>query len=950
MDANGTRYQLLLGFDDWGECTDVEGTTLRERWRVAPPAATETKLAPESAPVAWNSERYELTLQPRLFKFEAAPHDKPPKFEQRRGAGRDRYGNWYWIDETEGKILVNSAGTRRTTVFWPTTGSTTCAHDDAAPADFKPVADNACPPLTFRALAVTEDHYLVVGVRDPAGLLVFDLHTGGAPQQLWWPKGVPFEPHDMAARAGGGILVLDSTNKRYWELDRLFNVIPPAAYLGKLPPPEDFQPRASDGKKVEAHACDLPQRLTLEMAARLYIPKPIAIESLPDGSVLVLDYRAGQKFSRVHRYRAGVRLGQSRSTKSMLKLIEEDRRAEFSLVGYDFAFVPRRADASGADRLYVVASDGNQSYAFNLVWSKRKQITLDPVAAYMPMRLFGGRGLVRAGAEGYYDFDARWIPLVEQRRPRYAETGTFLSRAFDGAEPDCVWHRLMFDACIPPGTRVSVRSRAANNADDLTLAEWSAEPPLYLRGDGTELPYARVAHVTNITNGTSDETVAAARRAEGKGTWELLFQRARGRYLQLEITLAGNERSTPRLRAMRAYYPRFSYVVRYLPSVYREDDQSASFLERFLANLEGMYTSLEDKIAAVQVLFDVRSAPPDALEWLAGWYGVALDPAWDEAKRRLFIRHAMFFFRYRGTMHGLELALRLVTDECVSDDAFTDEAAAAAAASGAYGIRVVERYRTRLVPGVVFGDPTEPLAPRLVEPQARWQPSQGSEALHASYRASLNLAAGELYPVKRPQGARGAGWETFSRAVLGFVPGATAQDRTSGWENFLARRYRNLAALGAAYKTSPASFADVKFPQSLPAGGEPLNDWYQFEAVVVAMRRAAHRFTVLLPMRQTDTFDTAAHRDLMELARRIVELEKPAHTTFDVKFYWAMFRLGEVRLGDDTVLDLGSRAPGLMRPMLLGSEHLAESYLAAAHPQNVGGRNVLGRQYEPPLV
>jgi phage tail-like protein len=943
VDANGTRYHLLLGFDDWGACTDVAGASLRQRWHAAPPDQTETMIAPVSVPVAWHSEHYELTLPPRLFKFESAPDNVPPKLENRRGGGRDRYGNWYWIDETTAKILVNSAGTHANGTFWPPEGGATCepvaaAADASAPDDFKPVADTSCPPLAFSALAVTEDHYLVVGVLEPAGILIFDLHAGGAPQQLWWPRGVPFEPYDMAARAGGGVFILDAKNKRYWELDRLFNVIPPAAYSPATPEPEDFAPLDPQQPDDPHASCELPQQLTLETSAQIHVTKPISIEALPDGSVLVLDYRAGQKFSRVHRYRAGKRLGQSRSTKVMLKLIEEDRRPEFSLAGYDFAFVPRAGATGEPDRLYIVAADGNQSYAFNLTWRKRVQLKLEPVAAYMPMRLFGGRGLVRAGAEAHYDFDGRWIPLVEQRRPRYAATGTFYTPAFDGAEPDCVWHRLMFDACIPPGTRAEVRTRAANNEDDLALAEWSPEPRLYLRGDGTELPYARVAARA------LDAGVAATRRAEGKGTWELLFQRARGRYLQMEITLTGNERATPRLRALRAYYPRFSYVVRYLPSVYREDDQSASFLERFLANLEGLYTSLEDKIAAVQVLFDVRSAPSDALEWLAGWYGVALDPMWNEAKRRLFIKHAMFFFRYRGTMHGLELALRLVSDECVEEEAFTEAAAAAAATSGAYCIRVVERYRTRRVPGVVFGDPTGALAPRLVEQQARWQPSQGSEALHALYRESLSLSAGDVYPVKRPAGAEGKAWEAFSRSVLGFVPQVTGASDAAAWESFLARRYRHLDALRAAYKTQPASFADVKLPQSLPAGGEALNDWYQFESVVVAMRRAAHRFTVLLPMRQTDTFDAAEHRNLSDLARRVVELEKPAHTTFDIKFYWAMFRLGEVRLGDDTVLDLGSRAPGLMRPMLLGEEHLAESYLAPAHPQNVRERNVLGRQ------
>lgn len=938
MDANGTRYHLLLGFDDWSECTDGRRVTLRDRWKAATPKANAPQPAPsqvDASPLAWNAENYELTLQPRLFKFNAAPHDKPPAFERRRGGGSDRYGNWYWIDETKQTIQVNSAGTNKTTLFWPVAGSGTC-QAESAPVDFKFVADTSCPTLTYSALCVTEDHYLVVGVLEPAaGILVFDLHAGGAPQGLWWPKDVPFAPHDMAARAGGGVFILDSQNKRYWELDRLFNVVPPESYAPKKPEADDF--KAKDKKKrKETPACELPQRLTLQTSTQLHLAKPISIEALPDNSILILDYRAGQKFSRLHRYRSGKRLGQSRSTKSMLKLIEKEKLEEFSLVGYDFAFVPRRDATGEPDRLYIVAADGNQSYAFNIRWRKRAQIKLEPVAAYLPMRLFGGKGLVRAATDAYYDFNDRWIPLVEQPRPRYVETGTFETRAFDGAEPDCVWHRLMLDACIPPGTRVEVRSRAANNADDLALAEWSSEPRLYLRGDGAELPYAS-------GTGSKRDGAAATLRAEGRGTWELLFQRARGRYLQLQITLEGNERSTPRLGALRAYYPRFSYLVRYLPSIYREDDQSASFLERFLANLEGMYTSLEDKIAAVQMLFDVRSAPADALEWLAGWYGVALDPVWTEAKRRQFIKHAMFFFQYRGTMHGLELALRLVSDECVEDEAFTEGAAARAANSGAYSIRVVEKFRTRRVPGVVFGDPTGAHAPRLVAQASRWQPSQGSAALHALYRDSLGLAAGETYPVARPAGEAGKDWDAFSQAALGFTPAATASD-AAAWEDFLARRYHHLAALQAVYKTQPASFADVPLPRVLPDGGEALNDWYQFESVVVAMRRTAHTFTVLLPMRQTDSFDSAEHRTRRELATRIVALEKPAHTTFDVKFYWAMFRVGEVRLGDDSLLDLGSRAPGLMRPMLLGEEHLAESYLAPGHPQNVLERNVLGRQ------
>ena len=133
--------------------------------------------------------------------------------------------------------------------------------------------------------------------------------------------------------------------------------------------------------------------------------------------------------------------------------------------------------AQVADRLYVVAKNGNQSFAFNISQEGR-QLTLEPLAEYLPMRLFGGKGLVRAGTQAYYDFGDGWIPLIEQRRPRYAPEATLLTPRLDGGEPDCVWHRLLLDACIPPEAKVQVWSRATNEARDLPFTQWHAEPRL----------------------------------------------------------------------------------------------------------------------------------------------------------------------------------------------------------------------------------------------------------------------------------------------------------------------------------------------------------------------------------------------------------------------------------------------------------------------------------------
>jgi hypothetical protein len=75
------------------------------------------------------------------------------------------------------------------------------------------------------------------------------------------------------------------------------------------------------------------------------------------------------------------------------------------------------------------------------------------------------------------------------------------------------------------------------------------------------------------------------------------------------------------------------------------------------------------------------------------------------------------------------------------------------------------------------------------------------------------------------------------------------------------------------------------------------------------------------------------------MVTRIVKLEKPAHTHFDVRRYWDYFRVGEVRLGIDTVLGEESR----FVPMILGRDYLAEGYLYPAPPMDVSERLIADR-------
>jgi phage tail-like protein len=357
---------------------------------------------------------------------------------------------------------------------------------------------------------------------------------------------------------------------------------------------------------------------------------------------------------------------------------------------------------------------------------------------------------------------------------------------FDSVLPGCVWHRLLLDADLPTGTAIRVRARAADDPELLLVSAWIDQPIPYQRSNGAEIPFY-----------TPPAFVAGP---ESAGTWEFLFQEVVGRYLQLELTLEGTGRTTPELYALRAWYPRFSYLDHYMPAIYREEPVPASFLERWLANIEGFYTHLEGQIEQMPRLLDPRTAPVETLDWLACWFGLVLDPLWQEDRRRFFIQHAFALYGMRGTVPGLEIALRLYVDEEFGEWFFDPDC------WGRSKVRIIEQFMTVGGDGLVLGD------------------------------TSANPST--LY---------------------------------------------------------------------------------------------AHRFTVLVPHALTQEDE--------EMVERIIQLEKPAHTAFELKRYWDLFRVGEARLGLDTQLGDSATITALM----LGVDTLGVHYLAAAYPFDIETRMVLER-------
>jgi phage tail-like protein len=934
VDVNGTRFHLVLGERDW--LPRANGGT---------PASD----------LEWDTDA--VRLRKLLPSFPARQGSTPLSIDARRGAARDRFGHWYWISDDGHEIRVSRMRRRPSTRFWSAEDAARGCIDepdglftrrDAATVD----------PLQLAGLAVTTDHYLVVGRLKPAGLLIFDLRGGGAPLALDWPAAAPFTPFDISAAADGGAWILDRHARTLWRLDRYFRVV----WSGGSAPsstPVGFTPIGADGQ-VCPPAVPISDHSPLHLVD---VDAPIAVEALPDGSVLVLDDPSLGACSVVHRYRLdgthyAIRLDTSLNPAPAGD--DADVAPALPLRAHDFAFVRQGHGRPLTGTLFVAAAWGTQAYAFTFT-SEEDAFSLSLCRQYLPLRRFTGKALAASAGHVYYDIDERWIGLVEYPSPRFVRHGTITlptgtTQAFDGKEVRCVWHRFLIDGCIPYETAVTVETRSADRIELLADLPWKKQPRLYRRGDGSEIPYYRAP--------IDDDGHA--------GTWELLLQDVVGRYLQVRLTIEGTGKTSARLSTIRIHYPRFSYLKEYLPAVYREDRVSASFVERYLANVEGTFTTLEGKIEHVETLFDPQTAPAAALEWLAAWLGATLDFKWSDATRRLFLTHAPQMFRERGTCAGLVRAIRLALDRPPTADIFACSPCGTGAATSGFGVRVVERFRTRRAPGVVFGDPTELLGPGSTTNVNDWTPARGPLPLHQRFREflereyadrdGLNAAwnatftgfddpALQLAAVRPSSGRRGADWQRFIESDIGFTYAVVRDTDEPLYSEFLARRYGQPSAVNAAYRLEGSNllttFADVRprlwdayLRQSLPSGSVWLQDWIQFVSTVLPMERTAHRFTVLVPVGLDDGPDVQLDR--RNLAERITQIEKPAHASFDVKLYWGMFRVGEARVALDTLIAAGSRSVALVLDR--GVSALGAALLAYTEPWNATDHLVVGRE------
>lgn len=655
MDANGLKFWLLADASHWrlpGDPPDLEYDDGRRCLRLA-------------------RQRRELSLTENRSQAEDRLEVVPQS--------RDGYGNRAWFDGELRRILA-------TGVF-------------ETPQEILRLDEDAAE-LTDLALADDGVLYLAIS----GAVLMHDLR-GRWPDV--WVESSGFTAWRLAPVPGGGVWVLDREHRR---LARLSGYpLPTWAY--KPHRPEVVRPCDENSNP--------PQFTVLEGAQWPTGETPQALACSLTGELVVLSWVDGGE-AVLRQVTGGGALGApmtllgSRFPYSLAWVAEN--RVVVLVCGSDEQEEGNPASEARIYPIYPVAAGSSRQYPSGDLYPLKKDYDFGPFVHgldYPPHypSLTGSHALHRLS-----------FPFFTRQGEAFSNG---LYAPLDSGKAESVWHRLYLEAAIPTACGLRVFLAASNEVREpgsFEEADWHEHRfgECFRQGASGDIPVgswmplaSELPHHPGL--------LPCAREAGRKGLFTVLIQRPHrrvralaGRYLYVRVELTGPGNASPELFALRAYGPRFSYVEHYLPKLYRErlfapdsdgigPATEADFLERFVDNLEGMMTVIEDRAAYSDLVTRPQTAPEEALDWLASWVGLSLEPGLSEHQRRAAIASAAELAQWRGTLRGLNLALELATEGGVSGGE----------------IVVLEDYRLRRTFATIIGarldDADDPLTDPLTD-------------------------------------------------------------------------------------------------------------------------------------------------------------------------------------------------------------------------------------------
>ncbi len=225
----------------------------------------------------------------------------------------------------------------------------------------------------------------------------------------------------------------------------------------------------------------------------------------------------------------------------------------------------------------------------------------------------------------------------------------FYSGVFDSLEKQTVWFKLETDCFVPNNTT-------------MRFTFFAYDKPYVYDKEGNKLDIYKVIKDNKISSEQKDMLFNECSSEVFINPSENIFRNLKGRYLWFKAELMAQQENFPVIKKVKAYI-KYKNWIEYLPEIYRIQNESSEFLERYLMIFQNIYERMEIQIDNLDLLFNPDIADREFLEWLSSWISISDVYMWNNEQLRYLLKNAVRLYRNFGTKESISEMIKLYTGE-----------------------------------------------------------------------------------------------------------------------------------------------------------------------------------------------------------------------------------------------------------------------------------------------
>jgi phage tail-like protein len=338
-------------------------------------------------------------------------------------------------------------------------------------------------------------------------------------------------------------------------------------------------------------------------------------------------------------------------------------------------------------------------------------------------------------------------------------------------------------------------------------------------------------------------------------------------------------------------------LLQYLPAIFHKlptEPTTEIPLRDYLAPFEKVFQEFDQLLATLDNYVAPQLTPSEEfLPWLASWVALVFDTDWTESQKRRIIEEAVELYRWRGTVYGLKRYLQLYVDIPMEMVEIQEAAWPAGMQIGVSSRIGKAEPITDAVPETGEVERTQHDA-YVVD--TRTPSAQPSQVYYQSEQVvKIELAAEGVHLWYRPK-STGNGKQVARNEPEAAGVRPKAEENPEAEENpvvynFHARRENghdspNIAFHGARVDYHYRRLAGQALPQ--PAAVDYYGGAFLIDQISLPYRFIVH---LQLPADELEQMEDPKRDAKLARIRRILDLEKPAHTEYYLKLSPAVDRV-----------------------------------------------------------